>query len=180
MIDHDGRRAPVGHRLAGILSAPSPPCVAVVNVILTIRNNGAELAETNYWQSEQAACGFLYLTWNAGCARLLVPPVAEVMLPSMTAARAVVISRGPLVTGSGVVRDALEVMFVDGVVVTLATTLSVEQSDRLPGNDPDTQSFDVAVWTARGKQVGLPGRSRLVSRLPCLETWPTPVFGTAH
>src|ERR1700744_5802447 len=43
--------------------------------MITIANDGQNLITTNYWDSEYAKMGLIYLTWNAGAARLLLPDV---------------------------------------------------------------------------------------------------------
>jgi hypothetical protein len=41
--------------------------------VLKFENDGPLLLASNYWQSEMAAAGKLYVAINAGCFRLLVP-----------------------------------------------------------------------------------------------------------
>lgn len=41
--------------------------------MITIANDGTRIASTNYWQTEHAAKGLVYLSVNAGAVRLLVP-----------------------------------------------------------------------------------------------------------
>lgn len=48
-----------------------------------IENEGQAVARTDYWQSVQAQAGYVYLSWNAGAARLLVPDVAKHLLREM-------------------------------------------------------------------------------------------------
>lgn len=45
-----------------------------------IENEGQAVARTDYWQSVQAQAGYVYLSWNAGAARLLVPDAAKHLL----------------------------------------------------------------------------------------------------
>ncbi len=45
-----------------------------------IENEGQAVAGTDYWQSVQAQAGYVYLSWNAGAARLLVPDAAKHLL----------------------------------------------------------------------------------------------------
>src|SRR5215467_5430232 len=79
--------------------------------VILIENEGAKLVATNYWQTEQAAHGFMYLTTNAGCVRLLVPPSKEELISEMSkGVREVVLTRGHFEGHDGVV----EVMFEDG------------------------------------------------------------------
>ncbi len=37
---------------------------------ITIKNSGQAIAETNYWQSEYANKGYVFLSWNAGAAQI--------------------------------------------------------------------------------------------------------------
>jgi len=41
--------------------------------MLYLKNHNQEITETNYWDTDQARKGILYLSWNGGAARLLVP-----------------------------------------------------------------------------------------------------------
>lgn len=58
-----------------------------------IENEGQAVARTDYWQSVQAQAGYVYLSWNAGAARLLVPDAAKHLLREMRGAEYVIISR---------------------------------------------------------------------------------------
>lgn len=40
-------------------------------------NNGAELEDTNYFLTEHAAHGVIFVSWNAGAARILIPKSQE-------------------------------------------------------------------------------------------------------
>lgn len=49
--------------------------------MITVSNNdGPEIVTANYWQSEYARAGNLYISCNAGCVRVLVPPVHRGMV----------------------------------------------------------------------------------------------------
>ncbi|EMM5219898.1 hypothetical protein WA205_004928, partial [Escherichia coli] len=61
-----------------------------------IENEGQAVAGTDYWQSVQAQAGYVYLSWNAGAARLLVPDAAKHLLREMRGAEYVIISKGTL------------------------------------------------------------------------------------
>lgn len=64
--------------------------------IFFIENEGQAVARTDYWQSVQAQAGYVYLSWNAGAARLLVPDAAKHLLREMRGAEYVIISKGTL------------------------------------------------------------------------------------
>ena len=58
-----------------------------------IENEGQAVAGTDYWQSVQAQAGYVYLSWNAGAARLLVPDAAKHLLREMRGAEYVITVR---------------------------------------------------------------------------------------
>ncbi len=76
-----------------------------MNTKINIVNEGQAIRQTNYWNTEHAAAGLVFLSCNAGAARLLVPDAAKGMLSEMRGTKYVVISRG-----SYEGRDALELL----------------------------------------------------------------------
>lgn len=137
--------------------------------MLEIRNQGQRIIATNYWDSEHAQKGYLYLSWNAGCARILVPDAAKSMLRELRGAKEVIISRGPWTDHGG--RDALEILWEDGSDAPFCVHLVAEQCDQMiPDTDQDKE-FAVAVWTRGGMKERWPGRYRCVDSLPCLKPW---------
>ena len=44
--------------------------------LLNIVNNGQYITETNYFELASAETGYVYVSWNAGACRLLVPDIA--------------------------------------------------------------------------------------------------------
>lgn len=137
--------------------------------MLTIRNSGQAIAETNYWGGEHAASGLCYLSWNAGAARLLVPPPMRAAIREMRTAREVIVSRGPWHEQGG--RDALELMFEDGSDAPYCVHILAEQCDRMLPETDQGGGFVVAVWTRGGMQLRLPGKYREVAEIPCLAPW---------
>jgi hypothetical protein len=134
-----------------------------------IENAGQRIIETDYWDSEHAQRGLMYLTWNAGAARLLLPDGIKGELREMRGARYVIISRGPWHEQGG--RDALELLFEDGSDAPYVVHLVAEQTDRLLPEDNQGGGFAVTVWTRGGEKLRLPGKYREVETLPCLEPW---------
>lgn len=64
--------------------------------ILSITNHGPLITATDYWQSQLAARGLLYLSTNAGAFRLLVPLQMRAAISEMRpGARHVVVSMLP-------------------------------------------------------------------------------------
>lgn len=130
----------------------------------TFVNQGQLIAKTNYWQSEHCRAGALFLSWNAGAARVLLPMLAE-----MSTAKTVIISRGHWADQNN--REALELLFDDGSDAPFVVTLVAEQCDRLIPDTDQGGGFVVAVWTEQGKQLERPGKYRHVAALPCLARW---------
>lgn len=137
--------------------------------MLTIENQGQAIKSTNYWDSEHARRGLVYLSWNAGAGRLLVPDVAKAYLREMKGAREVIVSRGPW-TDQGC-RDAIELLWEDGSDSPFCIHLLMEQCDRLIPEAEQGGGFDIAVWTRGGMKGRWPGRYRVVAEIPCLEPW---------
>ena len=137
--------------------------------MLKIDNNGPDIVYTNYWDTEHAQRGYLYLSWNAGAARLLVPDVQIKALPDMRSAAYVIISRGPWREQGGC--DALELLFEDDTDSPFSITLRTEQTDRLLPETNQGARLVVGVWTRSGKQMEFSGRYRIVASIPSLQSW---------
>lgn len=108
---------------------------------LQIKNNGPEIEHTNYFESELAQRGGLYLSINAGAFRLFLPPGAEHMLNDIQTATDVVISRGKL---SG--QEAIELLFDDYSETPFSIHLGENQIDRLPDAQDTERKWSFSVW----------------------------------
>ena len=54
--------------------------------MFTFENEGALLQRSNYWYSDECAAGRMFLTWNDGVGRLLVPDtIRDEMFPQISA-----------------------------------------------------------------------------------------------
>lgn len=136
--------------------------------MIAIESDGQTLVATNYWQTEHAAGGYLYLSWNAGAARLLVPDTSLYMIPEMQTGRTVIVSHGTI---EGTAKKGYELLFEDHSDAPFSVQLQIEQSDRLLPDADQGGGFVVAVWTSAGKALELPGKFRKVKTIPCLEPW---------
>jgi hypothetical protein len=141
---------------------------------ITIENDGARVARTNFWETDAARAGKVYLSFNAGAARLLVPHSREADVADMRTAREVVISRGPWKAMR--IPDAYEVLFDDGTQYPYALHLGPGSWDRLLPKSEHGRDLMLTVWTegADGEPVltwEFLARYRLVSRLPWLKPW---------
>ncbi len=114
--------------------------------MITIANAGPDIAATNYWDTEHAHAGLVYLSGNAGAWRLLVPPAAAWMLPEMRTAGRATIERS--------VRDPRfwDIVFEDGSDSPFSISIDKRQLDRaLTAGDAL-----LTVWVPTGKTLSLP------------------------
>lgn len=114
--------------------------------LITIENTGADLASTNYWQTEHARTGKCYLSGNAGTWRLLVPKAAEHMLSEMQTGSRVNIE--PSMQAD----ECWDVIFEDGSSSPFFLAIDRLQVDRAM----TAGACRIAVWTESGKQLDLP------------------------
>jgi len=138
-------------------------------MMFTIQNRGQGIVETNYWDSDMAKEGILYLSWNAGAARLLVPDSMKSYIREMKTAKYVIVSRGYWINVDG--RDALELLFEDDSDSPFAIQLSSDQCDRMLPQSDHCPQFAVSVWTSEGMVLKKPGKYRVVDEIPCLQEW---------
>jgi hypothetical protein len=117
--------------------------------VITIENDGAKLVATNYWQTEQAAAGFYYLTTNAGTVRLLVPASRakpELMADMARNVREVVLTRGTFEGHD----NCVEVMFEDGGQSPFCIHIDAKQIDRQWIPTDEHKRWRFAIWTELG------------------------------
>lgn len=136
---------------------------------ITIINDGPRIGETTYWESEHAAAGLFYLSWNAGAGRVLIPEGQTGILPELTGADEVIVSRGPWPAHGN--HDALELLWEDGSDSPFCIHLVAEQCDRVIPESEQGGGFVVTVWTQDGVQGEWPGRYRQVPTIPYLKPW---------
>jgi hypothetical protein len=135
-------------------------------MVITISNDGQRILKTNYWDTEHAAAGFFYLSWNAGAGRLLIPDSQKSVISEFKKTVYVIVSRGKL---NG--RDALELLFEDHSDEPYCIHIVSEQCDRLIPDHEQGGGFVIAVWTQSGLKCRYPGKYRVVDSLPCLDEW---------
>jgi hypothetical protein len=110
---------------------------------LVIRNNGPDIAATNYWGTQLCAGGLFYLTPNAGTMRLLMPPSQEVALQEMRAGRQIVLTRGQYQT----VADCVELMFDDGSDDPYCLFLDRRQVQVMWDQASERKPHPFVIWT---------------------------------
>ncbi len=113
--------------------------------MLTIKNNGPDIIETNYFESELARRGAFFLSINAGAFRLLVPPGQETVLDDFCAVKEIIVSRGPWVAMGR--NEAIEILFDDHSKSPYSIQMgATEQVDRLPAKEDAGRWYDFSVW----------------------------------
>jgi len=141
--------------------------------MIQISNHGPLITSTNYWDSELARQGKLFVSVNAGAIRVLVPVSLFSMVADMRAAKYCVLSRGPWPAEQR--REAIEILFDDGSTAPFALHLTPESFDLLPGEPDAGREWVLSIWTIKD---GKPHKSlerichwRRVAKIPCLEAW---------
>lgn len=114
--------------------------------MIEIANDGPDIVNTNYWATEHAAKGLLYLSGNAGAWRLLVPDVAAGMIAEMRSGTSATIEPSIQVPGR-----CWDIVFEDGTESPFAVAIDKRQVDRAvePG------WCVLSVWTPVGKALEL-------------------------
>jgi hypothetical protein len=96
--------------------------------MIVISNNGSDIIETNYFDTERAQQGLFYLTANAGVWRLLVPDSQLSRLADMKTGHMVSIEDSILQDKLN--RKCVDIVFDDGTPAPFAITLDSQQIDR--------------------------------------------------
>lgn len=141
--------------------------------MITVRNAGPLVAETDYWGSDLDRAGGFLLSPNAGALRLLIPSGWEVeFLRETKGVPLVIVSRGPWPEHR---REGVEVLFDDGTADPYAMHLDAAQCVPLVAAADHGRAVAVTVWTRRRGRPHLarayPGRFRVVAEIPCLKPW---------
>lgn len=139
---------------------------------LQITNHGPLIVASNYWQTEAAQHGRLYLSTNAGAFRLLVPLSQRVAISDMRpGARHVVVSCLPAEQW----REGaycVEWMVEDGSDSPWSCHLSPGQVDRAPLPDDVGKQWLATVWDEKNgkphKCIERPAYCQIVPQLPWL------------
>lgn len=139
--------------------------------MITIGNKGPLLADTNFFESEMAAKGLFFLSWNGGAARLLVPKSQEDALHEMNP-QVVIISRGFWTEKN---REGIEILFEDRSDSPFCLHLSLDQSDRTLPETDQGGGFQLVVYAddfkTQGPVCSWPAKYRKVAEIPCLQEW---------
>jgi hypothetical protein len=136
--------------------------------LLRIENDGAEIIETNFFDSDLAKKGGCYLSTNACAFRLLVPDSRLGFLSDMRTAREVLVTRGawPAMKQS----EAMEILFEDDTNEPFMLILGAPQVERFPTPEDEGRELPFTVWT-RGpvKAETFKAYYRKVNKLPYMK-----------
>lgn len=111
--------------------------------MFAIENNGADIASTDYWDTEHASAGLCYLSGNGGAWRLLVPEAAEGLLAEMRTGKRATIEPS--------IQDprCWDVVFEDGTTSPFSIAIDKRQVDR----KMESGRCRLMVWTQSGGKV---------------------------
>ena len=135
----------------------------------SIRNDGAKLVETDYWETDYARSGLLFLSWNAGAARLLIPPSQIWLVEEFRSGEYVIISRGPWIDNDG--KQGIEIMVEDHTNTPFFWMLTLDFCDRIMPSTSSGTEIQFDVYTRDGKTLSKPGHYRVVPQLPYRRAW---------
>jgi hypothetical protein len=154
----------------GASSTPAEPHIAV-------QNHGPLITSTNYWESELARAGKLFVSPNAGAIRVLLPPSVRPVLNELRAAEYAILSRGPWrdVQAEVDFPEAVEILWEDHTDSPHAWHLTPGSFALLPAEPPPGQDWIISLWdNKKGKpHKALERRCywRRVPRIPWLKPW---------
>lgn len=111
---------------------------------LSITNDGQRIVATNYWSTPHAAKGLLYLSINAGAARVLVPPATGYLLLTLPPVGTQVVLRRP----RGRAGDYL-IELRDDPARPYVIEIDVRQADRLFAHTDAGRTIPL-IWYVQG------------------------------
>lgn len=114
-------------------------------MLVIVQNDHQNLKTTNYWQTAAAKKGLLFLSFNAGAARLLVPKSEEKSIPEMKTGNFVSICHSTLAD-----RRSYRLTFDDLSNSPYCVEIMLEQVDRKLRPEDDGMHFPFKVYTESG------------------------------
>lgn len=140
--------------------------------LLTITNHGPLITASNFWRTEAARHGRLYLTINAGAFRLLVPTALRPAISEMRpGAKHIVVSCLPAAAWQQG-QYCTEWLVEDGSDSPWSCHLSPGQIDRMPPAEDAGKEWIASVWDEKNgrphKALERPAYFQVVPSLPWL------------
>jgi hypothetical protein len=112
--------------------------------MIEIHNHGPLITASNYWDSEMAAAGKIYVSVNAGAIRMLLPSVLRHYLQEQRPAQYAILSRGPWPAAG--LEDAVEILWEDGTKAPFSQQLHPVSFDFLPAEPEAGKELVITVW----------------------------------
>lgn len=141
--------------------------------LLQIINHGPLITSSNFWESDLAAAGKLFVSVNAGAIRILLPPARYPCLIDMRTSQYCVLSRGPWPAEG--LPEAVEILWEDGSEAPFCLHLSPESFDMLPGQPETGREWVCSTWCLKDGRPHLALQRichwRRVPKLPWLKPW---------
>jgi hypothetical protein len=137
--------------------------------MLTFKNRGQELVETNFWDSNLCTEGYFFLSISDGAFRLLVPDSRMQHLRDMDAATQVIVSVGSWPSQERLV--GIEILFDDQSDTPFALHFGEEQTDRRIAENDQGFKVPFTILTRHKTHLSSTCKVRLVERIPCLLPW---------
>lgn len=113
--------------------------------MLIIKNNGPEIVSTNYWDLSHSKMGALYVSVNASCVRLLIPPMRDEYITEIYTGQKVLILKG-LWEEHGVM--GIKIIFEDYSDAPFTILLAKSQLDFFPA---DGVEWSFMAYTRAGR-----------------------------
>lgn len=115
--------------------------------IITIENSGTYVNLTNYFSTPQATRGEAYLTWNAGCGRLLIPDSMHHLVREMRCNNVVVTKK----------QEGIHILFDDRSENPFRLVIAHEQNDR----EITPVDCEFAVYVELGEKYRFPCKCKI-------------------
>jgi len=139
---------------------------------MIVKSHGSLIIETDYWQSERAKAGHIFVSSNGGAIRVLIPPKHRDMIEAARASEYAIVSVGPWPAAGA---TAFEILWEDHSDNPYVVHVAPEACGMLPGEPPPGEAWVISIWD---EKKGRPHKAverrchwRRVAELPCLQPW---------
>ena len=118
----------------------------VASSIMVMHNDGKEIHDTDYWETDKAKKGLFELSINAGAFRLLVPENHENLIEEFKTGEYCIISRGPSIFRL-TPEIGYELLFEDHTEYPYELWLDSNSVWPHPAKSDSGGKFTLSVWT---------------------------------
>lgn len=115
-------------------------------------NDGALIRRTDFFDSNHAKAGKVFVSVNAGTLRLLIPSSQAAIVQEIKSAKYVILSRGPWPAERQT--DGFEILFEDESDSPFVLHLSTTSFDLLPADPDPGRGWRLSAWVEGPKKVG--------------------------